>query len=57
VPWPTPERGSAAATVDTATIAIARVIVEDMATPVFSFWIFAPLHRLLTADVQSRATI
>jgi hypothetical protein len=44
VPWPAPERGSAAAAVDTATIAIARVIVEDMATPLV-FWIFAAVHR------------
>src|SRR5688500_2825349 len=36
VPWPAPERGSAAAAAETATTAIARVIVYDMATPLCS---------------------
>jgi hypothetical protein len=56
VPWPAPERGSEAAAAETATIATARVIVDDMATPfsVLDLCHLAP--DTLTIDVQSRAT-
>ena len=54
VAWPTPERGSVAAAVETATTAIARVIVDDMATPV-ELWMFAACPATRTVDVQSRA--
>ena len=56
VPWPMPERGSVAAAVEMATAAIARVIVDGMATPV-ELWMFAagPAARTVTCRAAEKS--